>query len=386
MSNKIAYTVTPTAVVMMIDQKTYTVNEGDERYAEVRAAIRDEDFDLIPNLLDLKGRLITESNGGIYLMNGMLRCDKYEIPALLATRIVQMFREGFSVKPLSLFLENLMSNPNESGSVVEELYTFIEKSNLPITADGHFLAYKMVKKNFTDLWTGTMDNSVGAIPELDRSTCDFNRDATCSRGLHFCSEGYLGSYGSEGSSQVVIVKVNPRDVTSIPSDHNDEKGRACKYEIMEAIGWKDLITPLFTNEHSEDIDDDAQDTPTDTRWELRDSYTGALVNSFVTRQGARDARSGNASLYIVDTETGEVVAGSPPVDPEEVEYDTSAEDTTPVKTNPSAVLNEKTVREIRNILAKGAYETLEELALMFGVSARTIGRIRDWKSWTHVTV
>lgn len=452
MGNKIniAYTVTPTAVVFMYDQKTFTVNKGDERYTEVRNAIREEDFDAIPRLLDIKGRLISESNGGIYLMNGMLRCDKYEIPALLATRIIGMFQEGFSIKPLTLFLENLMSNPNESGTIVEDLYGFIEKSNLPITADGHFLAYKTVRTDFTDIYTGKMDNSIGTIVEMERSKCDFNRDRTCSSGLHFCSESYLGHYGTRSSSQVVIVKVNPRDVTSIPSDYNDAKGRACRYEVVEAISWDQLITPLFTSDHSDPVEDEHADSVlTDARWELRNGNDGSLVNSFSTRQGARDARSGNAGLYIVDTNTGEVVAGQAPVsnpdsvdgehrweirrtkdntlvdtfssralarneytrlnfdyanndpmyiwdtvnlsvdygirdwtldreDEEEPEYEP------PAKTNPSAVLNERLVREIRKILDGGHYESINELALMYGVSERTIRRIRDRESWTHV--
>ena len=381
MSN-FAYTITPTAVVFMIDQKTYTVNSGDDRYNEVRNAIRSEDFDAIPNILDIKGRLVSESNGGIYLLNGMIRCDKYDIPTLLATRIVEMFRQGFSTTPLTAFLDNLMSNPNESGTLVEELYGFIEHSNLPITADGCFLAYKMVRPDFMDLYSGTMDNSVGQIVEIDRATCDFNRNNTCSDGLHFCSEDYLGSYGTRDSDQVVIVKVNPRDVTSIPGRYSDAKGRACKYEIVEAIGWDDLITPLFTNDHSEVINEADPEPATDARWELRNSNDDTLVQSFVTRQGARDARSGNASLYIVDSGTGEVVAGvkspTPEAEPEAVQDDTE------VKANPSAVLDERTVSELRKILDGGHYETIVELALMYGVSERTIRRIRDRDSWKHV--
>lgn len=376
------FNITDTSVVMVYEGKTLTVNKGDERYNDVRNAIRDEDFDAVPRLLDLKGRLISESNGGIYLLNGMLRCDKYDIPATLATRIVEMFRQGFSTTRLTMFLENLMQNPNESGTIVDEIYSFLEKSNLPLTADGHFLAYKMVSTDFKDLFSGKMDNSVGTVVEMDRSKCDFNRGRTCSSGLHFCSEAYLGHYGTRGSDQVVIVKVNPRDVTSIPNDYNDAKGRACRYEIVEAISWDDLIKPLFTNDHSENIEDDSESTEVnDANWELRNSNDQTLVKAFVTRQAARDARKGNPDLYILNTDSGEVVAGKinePAPEPEP--------EVTEVKANPSAKLDEKKVREIRKILQGGHYETIVELALMYGVSERSIRRIRDNESWTHVVV
>ena len=385
---KIAYNITPTAIVIMMRDigKTFTVNSGDERYNQVKAAIRNDDADVIPNLLDIKGRLVTESAGGIYLLNGMLRCDKYDIPASLATRIAEMFRQGFSTDRLVMFLENVMLNPNESGTIVEEIHQFLEHCKLPLTADGCFLAYKMVRPDFMDLYSGTMDNSVGNIVEMPREDCDFTRENTCSRGLHFCSEGYLGSYGTRDSDQVVIVKVNPKDITSIPKEYGFEKGRACEYEIVEAIGWDDLIKPLFTNEHSETVEDDdnsyAPESTTPDKWELRNSNDESLVKAYKTRQGARSARSGNKSLYILNNETGEVVAGTIATKSEpEVEVEVEA-----VKVNPSAKLDEKQVREIRKILQGGHYETIVELALMYGVSERSIRRIRDNQSWTHVVV
>ena len=34
----------------------------------------------------------------------------------------------------------------------------------------------------------------------------------------------------------MIVKISPADVVSIPSDYNNAKGRACKYEVIGEIG------------------------------------------------------------------------------------------------------------------------------------------------------
>jgi hypothetical protein len=78
-----------------------------------------------------------------------------------------------------------------------------------------------------------MNNSVGEIVEMERNEVDDNKDRTCSTGLHFCSQDYLNHFGGE---RVVIVKINPRDVVSIPSDYNDSKGRACRYEVVGELG------------------------------------------------------------------------------------------------------------------------------------------------------
>jgi hypothetical protein len=74
-----------------------------------------------------------------------------------------------------------------------------------------------------------MLNAPGCVVEMERNAVDDNKDQTCSTGLHFCGMSYLSHFGGE---RTVIVKINPRDVVSIPSDYNDAKGRACRYEVI----------------------------------------------------------------------------------------------------------------------------------------------------------
>ena len=64
---------------------------------------------------------------------------------------------------------------------------------------------------------------------------DDNQNNTCSSGLHFCSQEYLSSFG-DSSSRTMILKINPRDVVSIPTDYNNSKGRACRYEVIGELG------------------------------------------------------------------------------------------------------------------------------------------------------
>jgi hypothetical protein len=112
---------------------------------------------------------------------------------------------------------------------------------LPITPDGSFLAYKKIRQDYTDCHTGKMNNSVGQVVEMERNKVDDDQNQTCSTGLHFCSRDYLNHFGGE---RIVIVKINPRDVVSIPNDYNDSKGRACRYEVVDEID-KDKADEAF---------------------------------------------------------------------------------------------------------------------------------------------
>ena len=159
-----------------------------------------------------------------------------EMHNAISTRMIEMLKEGFSIQPLVFFMENLMENPSHRS--VKELYGFLEKNNLPITPDGQFLAYKKVRANYKDIHSGTMDNSPGTVVSMPRNEVDDEANNTCSNGLHFCSQEYLPHFGSgSGSSdRIVIVKINPRDVVSIPTDYNNAKGRACRYEVISELG------------------------------------------------------------------------------------------------------------------------------------------------------
>jgi hypothetical protein len=44
----------------------------------------------------------------------------------------------------------------------------------------------------------------------------------------------FGSYGG-GSDRIVIVKINPMDVVSIPKDYNNAKGRCCRYIVVNEV-------------------------------------------------------------------------------------------------------------------------------------------------------
>jgi hypothetical protein len=230
MTQPYPYIVQGNNITVVIDSTPHTISKTHVTYPQVLEAIKTGDWDRVKDIIEPKKVVLSFGQGNVSVEGEQLFWKGRELHTSLATRMITMLQEGFPIEPMVLFMENLMSNPSKRA--VDELYGFLEKNNLPITPDGYFLAYKRVRDNYFDVHSGTMDNSVGKIVEMERNAVDDNKDNTCSSGLHFCSHSYLGHFGGD---RVVIVKINPRDVVSIPSDYNDAKGRACRYEVIGEV-------------------------------------------------------------------------------------------------------------------------------------------------------
>jgi hypothetical protein len=218
-------------IVVVIGNKSHTVSKTHITYTKVLDAIKAGDWETVKDVIEPKKIVLNYGAGNVSIQGETLFWKGEELNTGLARRMIQMLQEGFPVEPMVNFMENLYNNPSKRA--VTELYGFLEKNNLPITPDGHFLAYKKVRDNFFDVHSGTMDNSVGRVVEMERNKVDDNKDQTCSTGLHFCGMSYLSQFGGE---RTVIVKINPRDVVSIPTDYNESKGRACRYEVIGELG------------------------------------------------------------------------------------------------------------------------------------------------------
>ena len=218
-------------IVVVIDNKPHTISKTHITYEKVLEAIKAGDWETVKDTIDPKKVVINYGKGNVEVQGDKLFWKGKEFHNALSTRMIGMLQEGLPVEPLILFMENLMANPSMRS--VTELYGFLEKNNLPITSDGHFLAYKKVRKDFKDCHTGTMDNGIGQVVEMVRNEVDDDQNRTCSTGLHFCSQNYLSHFSGE---RTVIVKINPRDVVSIPTDYDFSKGRACRYEVIGELG------------------------------------------------------------------------------------------------------------------------------------------------------
>jgi hypothetical protein len=232
MASKItARLVTETSITIMMNGKTYILTEDNhQHYTELRAALRADDVETIDRLIDIPKAINTYGGGVISVVNGEVIFEGKPLHNAVTTRLLRQMDEGFDVAPMVAFLTNLMKNPSMVAR--NELYLWLEENQCPITEDGHFIAFKNVRDTYKDWHSNSIDNSIGQKPSMPRNEVDDDRNRTCSAGLHFCSESYLQHFHAGAGTRTMVLKVNPADVVSIPSDYGNAKGRTWQYEVI----------------------------------------------------------------------------------------------------------------------------------------------------------
>ena len=228
-----AFIIAGDSLVVVIGGVNYTISKTSCLYEQVKSCVVCGDWEeaaaYLERAVNLKGEIWWNAE------ESMVYYGQEPLHHSLADRLPRMFAEGFDTTPMLNFLKNLFLNP--AAHAINELYEFLEKNGLPITEDGHFLAYKKVREDYLDCYSQSVSNKVGEKPSMDRNLCDPIRSSHCSTGYHFCGLSYLTCFGGE---RVMVVKINPKDVTSIPNDYNFAKGRCCTYEVIDEYGGTDV--------------------------------------------------------------------------------------------------------------------------------------------------
>ena len=274
------YIVQGSNITVVIGTTPHTVTKSHIAYNKLLAAIKSDNWTTVQDIIEPKKAVINFGQGNIEIQGDKIFWKGREMHNALTKRMVTMIQEDFPVEPLVAFMENLMENPSKRA--VNELYGFLEKNTLPITSDGCFLAYKKVRQDYLDCHSKTVLNKPAAyltdednaklteaagrkdevtvevvdgvtVVSMERNAVDDDQNRTCSTGLHFCSKDYLSHFGGE---RIIILKINPRDVVSIPNDYNDSKGRACRYEIVDEID-KDKADEAFAKSVQEAAEKEA---------------------------------------------------------------------------------------------------------------------------------
>lgn len=252
-----SYLIQGKNIILVFGGKSYTISKDTHiSYGKIVEALKAQDWESLQDLVEPKKAIVNFGKGYVKIDGNKVLWKGEEFHNALADRMIEMYQDGFPIDPMVRFMERLMNNP--SSRSVKQVYTFLEKNRLPITPDGYFLAYKRVNNNYTDCHTGKIDNSLGKIVSMDRNKVDDNPESHCSTGLHFCSESYLGSFGS-ASQPVMILKIDPADVVSIPTDYNGAKGRCCKYEVVAqvngdpATAFSSIVNSDYTQEKPAEV-------------------------------------------------------------------------------------------------------------------------------------
>jgi hypothetical protein len=231
------YTVTKEAITIFCNEDSRVVTKGYPKFKTIREKLISSDFDDQAlqetfELLSLPTFIEKFSEGNITVSHeeGKIYYGSFEIKNSLVVHMFDIISRGEDVMPMVRFLDMLMDNPK--ADIVEELYGFMQHNGIEISEDGFILGFKGVKSNYNDVWTNTISNAIGQKPCMPRSQVVYDPKQGCGAGLHAGSLKYAKGW-SEG--HVMKLKINPRDVVSVPYDCDAQKMRTCGYEVIGEV-------------------------------------------------------------------------------------------------------------------------------------------------------
>ena len=270
-----------------------------------------------------KGRFTLESmsSGERNLFYVDSQGKQVKVTGKFLDRVLEAFTNNDSVDVLDKFLAKVEQNKFSDIAAVD-LFEFLAVNNHPLTTDGDFLAFKIVRDDLMDYHSGTVFHEVGSIIALDPRDVDFNRNQTCSRGLHFCSRDYLpqygGFFGSKTGCALLILKINPANVAAFPRDYKNAKGRAVSYQVLARMpndGYHHIVEYLLS-QSVVDVAKDITDVKTtstkvyrqlneETFEEMVEKEVTAVVDRVVASTGPTPTVvNGRWTVYSVNEDSG----------------------------------------------------------------------------------
>jgi hypothetical protein len=275
------------SVSFILDGQPKAINREAEIFPAALEAIKQDNVDALRDIMQMKKTIVAkvaEIGGDMVTVTGnKVMYGTREITGVVTSRIFEMLRYGMNITPMLNFLTRLMKNPSKRA--VDEAFSFADACSLPITEDGCLLAYRKNGVGYKDSHSGTVVSkpvacmtaeeiakySTGAIGgkennvtmkiedglmtvSMPRNAVDEEKNNLCSAGLHFCSFDYLNHFSGK---HILVIKIDPADIVSIPADYNNAKGRCSKYQVVDEISMNPAGLPekQITQEYAKEVVD-----------------------------------------------------------------------------------------------------------------------------------
>lgn len=248
-------------------------HESHPNFEEIVAGILADD-DSVLSLFDLSATAAAAFkplSERVSIAYGRVYFDGDEVDNALTKQVVRFVTEDVEDwKPLVRFYEKVMDNPQKHSR--EQLYSFLDEHDFPITPDGDIVAYKGVEYRpeldvhtsthkgvaWVDgvLHTGYTPYPIGAVVTMPRNQVAQNPTEACSAGLHAATFDYANGYGTG----ILEVHINPRDVVSVPT--GTPKIRCCRLQAIQFIEkeYDDVVVyDFFADSDIHPIQSDEED-------------------------------------------------------------------------------------------------------------------------------
>jgi Ribosomal protein L7/L12 C-terminal domain len=254
MTQPYPFSITHESITVVVKGSPTVVQKGSPNFEKLREAILKERWDEVESHLTIKESAKTSveayAKGNFTFKDGKFFLKGKEIPYDIHKRIMEMANKNEDPAPLFRFWERLKKNPSYRS--VEQLWTFLTHKGIPLTKDGCFLAYKAVQSDYKDVHSSKYVNEPGTIHEMPRNEISDDPKVECHVGFHVGALGYAQSFGPSNRI-IVICKIDPENVVSVPYDSSAQKMRVCKYKVVGLHNGNSMPNTLITDEYNEDI-------------------------------------------------------------------------------------------------------------------------------------
>lgn len=243
----LTYLITNKSITVNIGGETHIIPSSHQFYDKLLSAIKCSDENEITSLVSTAKYIETKSSGQFKVVDGEIYVDGKNVRGPLGKKIIAFIEEELPFEPLIEFARKLRNNPSQAS--IDQLYSFLEKNEHPITPNGNFIAYKKICPPnadgvMLDIHSKTVNNNPGETPTIPRDQVDPDPTRTCSSGLHVANWDYAkNSFGSY-NDVLVEVEVDPADVVAVPIDYNQAKMRTCKYYVRKVINAPQVSTTM----------------------------------------------------------------------------------------------------------------------------------------------
>jgi len=231
---------------VVVDNQSHQFDHTHPEYEGLVECVKTGDAEAFAELLEIGTVIENWSEGNFEFRDGFLYYEDEQVASQPTDRIIQLIKNGLDKGPMLAYLDRLYQNI--SNRAVMESYDWCSHRGLPITPDGYLVGYKGVgvyngkdkpdkmgrplsTGDLVDKWSNSIRNNIADEVSMNRRKVSDNCNEGCSAGLHVGTYEYAcGWAGSEG--KVVLVRFDPSDIVSVPTDCEYQKMRVSRYTVI----------------------------------------------------------------------------------------------------------------------------------------------------------
>lgn len=232
-SDAITFMLTNTSLTVYLDGEPKTIFKNDSVFDDALEALKIKDWDRVAKLFDvsIEGRSEGKVRRGKDGLEALVDGEFKKIPSDIEAEIQKLIQNDLPLDTLINFAIKVLQNPNPNA--VKQLFSFVKSKNVCLSGSGGLLLNKVVDKNYKDLRTGKIDNSVGTEVILTDSVAE-KETVGCQP-----SSPYINYSGNI----VILTEVSPADVLSVYDIYGYPCLKVSRYLVLDTVD-SDYKEPL----------------------------------------------------------------------------------------------------------------------------------------------